>query len=114
MLRKDQLAVATEWLRAYANASQPSNGPFRYSAGELRAKGISVVALLSMFRSAHVISVNMNDDSDGQKGVWTVVGFDSEECPLRVVVLIETEEMSVEILSADWDLSAKWAENGTE
>lgn len=57
--------------------------------------------------------VGMNDSSDGQRALWTVEGFDSDERPMHASLCVETEGMSVEVLDAARTVTMR-ASNGAE
>lgn len=111
---RTSLDVATEWIRGFATTYLPNDGKFAYSATAMRDRDISLVDLLCLFRTACVVSVAMNDGSDGQKGVWTVEGFDSDDRPMQAVVRVETEAMAVDVLDAARIVTTMRASNGAE
>ena len=88
------LSTETQWLREYACTYLPCDGAFQYAPEMLRRRGVYLIDLICLFRSAFVVSA---DKIDSHWAVWIVEGEDCDGNELRAELLVHTQEMRLKL-----------------
>ena len=88
------LKFETEWLRGCAEAFQPVDAGFAFSAHRLRVTGISLVDIRNALRMCEVVYANKLDEPGA---LWVAEGPTDEQDRLRVTLHVVSETLEVSL-----------------
>jgi len=90
--------IETIWIREYATTYLPTEAGFSFSDEDLRASGITLVAVKHMLSRGRVVFA---DKLDAPGAIWVVEGPDSEDNWYRATIRVISENLDVTLMEIE-------------
>ncbi len=92
------LRIETTWIREYARTYLPTEAGFSFSDDDLRASGITLVAVRHVLSKGYVTHA---EKLNGPGAIWTIEGQDNDGDWYQLQIKVLSQEMDVTLLDAD-------------
>ena len=92
--KRNDLAIETGWLRAYAETHLPTEALFEFSPADLRQAGASLVQVRNILRNCRVV---YSDKLEERGALWMAEGDDGDGREFRLTLkVIEYESVTLQ------------------
>ncbi|HXL12607.1 MAG TPA: hypothetical protein VN941_01420 [Bradyrhizobium sp.] len=92
------LRIETAWIREYARTYLPSEVGFSFSDDDLRASGITLIAVRHVLSKGYAVR---SEKLNGPGAIWTVEGQDNEGIWYQVTIKVISEQLDVTLINAE-------------